>query len=86
MATAYDVAFEYEIANEIIASINGFISRNYEMPDDELPEKVAVINSETQDIYEKLPLEDDYDKTVAYKKSLVDLLNLLKSITPQPHR
>lgn len=86
MAAAYNVAFEYEIANEVIASINGFISRNYDMPDDELPENVAAINSETQEIYEKLPLEEDYDKTVGYKNRLIELLKLLKSITPQPHR
>ncbi|MCH5196174.1 MAG: hypothetical protein J1F28_05640 [Oscillospiraceae bacterium] len=86
MHSAYEVAFKYEISNEIIASIKGFISRNYSYPFTNTPQEVIAINDETNKIYQKLPLENDYDKNVEYQNRLIELLKRVKEITPKPHK
>ena len=86
MATAYDVAFEYEIANEVIADIKGFIFRNYLLSGKTMPEEVAAIDKESHEIYKMLPLEHNINNMRAYKIHLIDLMKSVKQITPQPHR
>ena len=85
MATAYEIAFQYEIANECIAGINGFISRNYNSVDKKMPKEIEEIDKEIWDIYRKLPLENDMDKMLEYRDRLKYLLKHVKEITPQPH-
>lgn len=87
MATTCDVAFKYEISNEIIASINVFLSRNYHHPlENNAPEEIVSIHREIWEIYHKLPLENDYDKNVEYQNRLIELWQRVKEITPQPHK
>lgn len=86
MHSAYEVAFKYEISNEIIASISGFISRNYHYPYNDAPKEIVDIDKEIDEIYQKLPLEKDYDKHVNYQNRLVELLKRVKEITPKPHK
>ncbi len=83
---AYDVAFEYEIANEVIAEIKGFIFRNYLLTGKTMPKEVAEIDKESREIYKKLPLEHDIDNMRAYKNHLIELMKSVKQMTPQPHR
>ena len=54
MATAYELAFGYEIANECIAGINGFISRNYIANGREMSKEVKESYKELRDIYKKI--------------------------------
>lgn len=86
MHTPYEVSFKYEISNEIIASISGFISRNFHYPYTDAPEEIRAIDNEVDEIYHKLPLENDYDKNVEYQKRLIELWHRVKEITPQPHK
>ena len=86
MHTPYEVAFKYEISNEIFASISGFIFRNYDYPYDNAPEEIRAIDNEINEIYHKLPSENDYDKNVEYKNRLIELWKRVQEITPQPHR
>ena len=80
MATAYETAFKYEISNEIIAGIDGFISRNYPYPlEGNAPNEIISIDREIWEIYHKLPLENDYDKMdfscLKYSKLRLTLIN-----------
>lgn len=84
MASAYDIAFKYEISNEIIAGIDGFISRNYPYPlKGNNMEEIISIDREIWEIYHKLPLENDYDKNVEYQERLIELLKRVNEITPK---
>ncbi len=86
MATAYELAFEYEVANECIASINGFISRNYTSIGKRMPKEIKKIDNEIWSIYHKIPFENDMNKMLEYKDRLAYLFNRVKVITPQPHK
>lgn len=87
MHTPYETAFKYEISNEIIASIRGFISRNYKYPYEEnAPKEIVDLRNEVGEIYKALPLEKDFDKQVEYQNHLVELWKRVQEITPQPHR
>lgn len=65
MATAYDLAFKYEILNEVIAHVQGLISRKFP---DNLPSDIARLNEEVLNIYHNMETErvmavlDKYDK------------------------
>ena len=86
MHTPYEVAFKYEISNEIIASIRGFISRNYKYPYEEnAPKEIVDLRNEVGEIYHKLPLENDFDKQAEYQKRLCEILKRVKEITPPLH-
>lgn len=86
MHTFYEIAFKYEISNEIIASIRGFISRNYKYPYEEnAPKEIVDLRNEVGKIYRALPLENDFDKQAEYQKRLCEILKRVKEITPPPH-
>ena len=87
MHTPYETAFKYEISNEIIASIRGFISRNYKYPYEEnAPMEIVDLRNEVGEIYRALPLENDFDKQVEYQDRLCKIMKRVKEITPQPHK
>lgn len=79
MAAAYEVSFKHEILNEFIASINGFIGRNYsgkKMPDD-----ITSAKNEIWDIYNKLPFEDDIDALNDFEKRLSEIRDYVRELT-----
>ncbi len=84
MHSIYDVNFKYEISNEIIASISGYISRSYHYPYDNAPKEIIAINRELGGIYQRLLFVNDYDKNVEYQNRLIELLKRVKQIAPQP--
>lgn len=86
MATAYEISFKYEILNEFIASIDGFITRNYLYPDREMPSDIKAMESEVWDIYDKLPLENNMDTLNGYDKRLSEIRDYVHTHTPVPHK
>ena len=86
MPTAYDVSFKHEILNEFIASIEGFITRNYLYTDKVIPTDIQSMEKEIWEIYEKLPFEEDIDALDAYDKRLSEIRSNIQELTPQPHR
>ena len=71
MATAYEISFKHEILNEFIASINGFIGRNYS--DNSMPEDISALEKEVWQIYNKLSLEDNMDVLDCFEKKLSEI-------------
>lgn len=84
MATAYEISFKYEILNEFIASIDGFITRNYLYSGKEMPSDIKALESEVWDIYDKLPLENNIDKLNGYNKRLSEIRGYVHEHTPIP--
>lgn len=70
MASAYDIAFKYEILNEVIASIDGFISRNYPS---KLPRDIAPLHNELWNIYHDIQVERDMTVLDGYDKRLLEI-------------
>lgn len=70
MATAYDVAFKYEILNEFIASVDGLIARCFPK---KLPSDIAKLSDEVWDIYRKVKLERNIDVLDGYEKRLFEI-------------
>ncbi len=83
MATAYEISFKHEILNEFIASINGFIGRNYSSKT--LPEDISDMKNEVWSIYNKLPLEDNMDVLNGFENRLTEIRNYVREKTPISH-
>ena len=79
MATAYEISFKHEILNEFIASINGFIGRNYSGK--EMPKDIAMAKNQIWDIYKKLPFEEDMNALNDYEKRLLEIRNYVSENT-----
>lgn len=71
MATAYEIAFKYEILNEFIAHLDARISRKF--GDENLPSDMAALHNELWDIYRKLPFEDDMNVLDGYDDRLAEI-------------
>ena len=82
MATAYEISFKHEILNEFIASINGFIGRNYS--DNSMPEDISALEKEVWQIYNKLSLEDNMDVLEGFEKRLSEIRDYVREKTPNP--
>lgn len=82
MATAYEISFKHEILNEFIASINGFIGRNYS--DNSMPEDISALEKEVWQIYNKLSLEDNMDVLDCFEKRLSEIRDYVREKTPNP--
>lgn len=76
MATAYEISFKHEILNEFIASINGFIGRNYS--DNSMPEDISALEKEVWQIYNKLSLEDNMDVLDCFEKRLSEIRDYVR--------
>ena len=80
---AYEISFKHEILNEFIASINGFIGRNYSGKT--LPEDISAIKNEVWSIYNKLPLEDNLDVLNGFESRLAEIRDYVRKKTPISH-
>ncbi len=76
MATAYEISFKHEILNEFIASINGFIGRNYS--DNLMPEDISALEKEVWQIYNRLSLEDNMDVLEGFEKRLSEIRDYVR--------
>ena len=76
MATAYEVAFKYEILNEVIASVDGLIGREFPK---KLPSDIAPLSDEVWDIYHKIQLERDIDVLEQYDKRLLEIRDYVQN-------
>ncbi len=76
MATAYEVAFKYEILNEVIASVDGLIGREFPK---KLPSDIAPLSDEVWDIYRKIQLERDIDVLEQYDKRLLEIRDYVQN-------
>ena len=77
---AYEISFKHEILNEFIASINGFIGRNYSGKT--LPEDISAMEKEIWQIYNKLPLEDNMDVLNGFEQRLSEIRDYVRNNTP----
>ena len=80
---AYEISFKHEILNEFIASINGFIGRNYS--DNSMPENISAMEKEIWQIYNKLPLEDNMDVLNGFENRLAEIRDYVRKKTPISH-
>ena len=76
MATAYEISFKHEILNEFIASINGFIGRNYS--NNLMPEDISALEKEVWQIYNRLSLEDNMDVLEGFEKRLSEIRDYVR--------
>lgn len=76
MATAYEVAFKYEILNEVIASVDGLIGREFPK---KLPSDIARMSEEVWDIYRKIQVEDDIEVLNQYDKRLMEIRDYVQN-------
>ena len=83
MATRYEISFKHEILNEFIASINGFIGRNYSGKT--MPEDIFAMKNEVWSIYKKLPLEENMDVLNGFENRLAEIRDYVRKNTPVAH-
>lgn len=83
MATAYDVAFKYEILNEFIASVDGLIGRSFPQ---KLPADIAKLSDEVWDMYRKIPFEDDVEVLDQYDRRLTEIRDYVKDRADKPQK
>lgn len=83
MATAYDVAFKYEILNEFIASVDGLIARSFPQ---KLPSDIAKLSDEVWDMYRKIPFEDDVEVLDQYDRRLAEIRDYVKERADKPQK
>ena len=83
MVTRYEISFKHEILNEFIASINGFIGRNYNGRT--MPEDISAMKNEVWSIYNKLPLEDNMEVLNSFENRLVEIRDYVRKNTPTAH-
>ncbi len=76
MATAYEVAFKYEILNEVIASVHGLIRRKFPK---KLPSDIAPLNEEVWNIYHKIETERDIEVLNQYDKRLMEIRDYVQN-------
>lgn len=86
MASAYEISFKHEILNEFIASVGGFISRNYVYNDDKIPSDISALENEVWDISRKISLEEDMITLEKYDRRLSEIRDYVYDRTPQPHK
>lgn len=75
MAAPYEIAFKYEILNEVIAHVDGLIGRVFP---EKLPADIAPLYNETWEIYRKIELERDIAVLQKYDKRLLEIRDHVK--------
>lgn len=84
--TPYEISFKHEILNEFIASVDGFITRNYLYSNKELPSDIKDKHDELWEMYRKLPFESNLEVLNEYECRISEIRDYLKEHTLQPHR
>ncbi len=79
---AYQISFKHEILNEVIASIDGFVTRNYLYSNTEMPDDIRALENELWDIFRKLPFENNLDALTCYDKRLLEIRDFICEHTP----
>lgn len=77
MSTPYEIAFKYEILNEVIAHVDGLIGRAFS---DILPADIAPLCEEVWEIYRKIELERNIDVLEEYDKRLLEIRDYVKQL------
>lgn len=77
MSTPYEIAFKYEILNEVIAHVDGLIGRAFP---DILPADIAPLCEEVWEIYRKIQLERNIDVLEKYDKRLLEIRDYAKRL------
>lgn len=82
---AYEISFRHEILNEFIASIDGFITRNYLYSGKKMHDDIRAWENELWDFYRKLPFENNLETLKCYEKRLLEIRDFIFEHT-LPHR
>lgn len=86
MSSFYEITFRYDILNEYISHIHGFITRNYVYPKREIPAEIQSMEAEMLEIYDRLPLEESMEQLDIFEKRLEEIRSYVLEHTPKPHR
>lgn len=76
MAAPYEIAFKYEILNEVIAHVDGLIGCVFP---ENLPADIAPLYNEIWEIYRKIELERNIDVLEKYDKRLLEIRDNIKA-------
>lgn len=79
---AYKISFKHEILNEFIASVDGFVTRNYLYSDKKMPDDIRASENELWDIYHRLPFENNFDALNSVEKRLLEIRDFIREHTP----